>query len=92
MLFEKSNGNIDGVLKLTETYSLNKIEKIYQFWVEITLPQELREKRMREEADKAAQGAADLLLGNQDSLTDSMTDERESELLSKFLDTYQKKA
>jgi hypothetical protein len=57
MLFEKSNGNVQGVLQLMEEFPLAKIEKIYSFWVEITLPTEEREKRMRKEADAAAEKA-----------------------------------
>ena len=66
-----------------EQMPLNKIEKIYQFWVEITLPSEEREKRMRKEADLAAQRAAD-------NLFNAKIKEEENDL-QKFLEVYKRK-
>ena len=88
MLCEKSNGNISGVLELMEHYPLNKIEKIYQFWVEITLPLEEREKRMRKKADEAAQEAANQLLGSVDNVKMEKTDQ---EALARFLEIQKRK-
>lgn len=87
MLCEKSNGNVTGVLKLMELFPISKIEKIYQFWVEITLPLEEREKRMRAKADKAAQEAADNLFN---AKIKKDTGEEENDL-QRFLDIYKRK-
>ncbi len=84
MLCAKANGDIASVIKLKELYSLDKIEKIFEFWTEITLPYEEREKRMREKADKAAQEAADTLFNAK------MTEEHNEEL-DRFLEIYKRK-
>lgn len=83
MLFEKSQGNIAGVLQLMETFPLEKVEHIFKFWTEITLPTEEREKRMREKADKAAQEASEQLI-NAKMLEDD-------DKLSNFLEIYKRK-
>jgi len=84
MLMEKSSGNISGVLELMETFSLEKIEKIFKFWVEVTLPMEEREKRVRKEADKAANQAFE-------KLVDAKIIE-ENDQLSNFLEIYKRKS
>lgn len=89
MLCEKSNGSISGVLELRELFPLQTIEKIYQFWVEITLPTELREKRMREKADSAAQEAADQLFNAK--IKEASTNEEVDDGLQRFLDIYKRK-
>jgi hypothetical protein len=81
---EKSSGNISGVLELMETFSLEKIEKIFKFWVEVTLPMEEREKRVRKEADKAANQAFE-------KLVDAKIIE-ENDQLSNFLEIYKRKS
>lgn len=91
MLCEKSNGNISGVLQLMEEYPLNKIEKIYQFWVEITLPMEEREKRMREKADKAAEDASNQLLKNISNAKISKDDANQEASLKRFAEVFKRK-
>ena len=54
ILFEKSGGNIEGSIKLYETFSLQKIQSILGYWAEITMSDEEKEKRVREEGDKIA--------------------------------------
>jgi len=54
ILFEKSGGNIEGSIKLYETFSLDKIQKILGYWAEITMSDEDKEKRVRAEGDKIA--------------------------------------
>lgn len=85
MLFEKSSGNIEGVLVLMETLPLAKIESIFKFWTEITMSEEDREKRMREKADKAAQDASDLLLGVK------MENKEDEARINNFLEIYKRK-
>lgn len=54
-LIVKSDNNISGVLDLMQNFPLSKVRSIMSFWQELTMPMEDREKRMRKEADKAAQ-------------------------------------
>lgn len=79
MLCEKSQGNIQGVLELIESYPLEKIESIYKFWAEITLPLEDREKRMRDKADKAAQEISEKLFNIK-------PEEKDEQSVNRFLD------
>lgn len=81
---EKSKGNIQGVILLMETFPLEKIEKIYQFWNEITLPMEEREKRMREKADAAAEEARKRLFDVK--IEEEFKDPREQEIFRNFLE------
>lgn len=84
MLIEKSNGNISGVLELKSNLSLDRVQKVYSYWVELTMPQEEREKRMRKEADKAAQEIAEKLMSS------SVESEENQESLSNFFDIYKR--
>lgn len=45
-----------------ETFPLGKVRKIMDFWNEITLPYEDREKRVRSEGDAEAQQALENLM------------------------------
>jgi hypothetical protein len=62
ILIEKSNGNIQGVLTMMETLPLSKVRKIIDYWQELTLPMDLREKRVREAGDAAAQSVLDSII------------------------------
>lgn len=91
MLFEKASGNIEGVLRLMEEYPLSKIEKIYAFWVEITLPMEERERRMRKKADAAAQLAANELFDVKIEEEKDVIPEEDNPILERFLNVYKQK-
>lgn len=91
MLCEKSHGNISGVLELMNTLPLAKIEKIYEFWTEITLPLEEREKRMRSKADKAAQNVTDLLLKGKTNEEKSIVDSADEQALQRFQEILKRK-
>jgi hypothetical protein len=52
-LFEKSNGNIQGVLELVDKYPLQKIQYIIKYWTELTKPHELREQEVQKKASRA---------------------------------------
>jgi hypothetical protein len=67
-----------------ETFPLSKVEKIYQFWVEITLPEEEREKRMREKADAAAERAREQLFNVK--IEEEFKNPHEQEIFKKFLE------
>jgi hypothetical protein len=49
----KSDGNIQGVLHLIETYPLEKIKNIMVYWNELTIPYEERQKKAKRKIDDA---------------------------------------
>lgn len=77
-----------GVLELMDRFPLTKVEKIFEFWTEITLPMEEREKRMRTKADKAANEAANLLL-NAKINKETIAEDESS--LNRFFEVYKQK-
>jgi hypothetical protein len=98
-LIVRSGNNIGGVIELMETFPLQRIQNIMKFWTELTLSEEEREKRMRKEADKAAQEFHDQLFSGKIKKEDFVSDEgskgnedhqkdelRNSESLERYLD------
>jgi hypothetical protein len=78
-LIVRSGNNIGGVIELMETFPLQRVQNIMQFWTELTLSEEEREKRMRKEADKAAQEFHDQLFSGKIKKEDFVTDEGSKE-------------
>jgi hypothetical protein len=78
-LIVRSGNNIGGVIELMETFPLQRVQNIMQFWTELTLSEEEREKRMRKEADKAAQEFHDQLFSGKIKKEDFVTDDGSKE-------------
>lgn len=68
------------------TFPLEKVRSILDYWVELTLPIESREKRMREKADKAAQEVFEKISTAEVEVIDSEKNQGDSEALQRFLD------
>jgi hypothetical protein len=68
LLFEKSQGDVGGVLELVKNYPLFKIKNILSYWSELTKPQEQREQDVQEIASKKAEEARKALFENGDKI------------------------
>ena len=64
LLFEKSQGDIGGVLKLMEDYPLYRVKNMLSYWSELTKPQEQREQEVQEIASQKAEEARQALFEN----------------------------
>lgn len=71
-----------------ETLPLHKIQNIMKFWQELLLSDEDREKRMRKEADKAAQEFHDQLFSGKIKEEDLGSKENGNETDPEFLNRY----
>jgi hypothetical protein len=77
-----------------EKLPLHKVKNIMEFWSELTLPEEMRVKRMRKEADKAAQEFHDKLFSGKiekeelrvEKKTDKPNPNEDPKTLDRFLD------